>query len=208
MHHAPTRRRANYTIAPGAIRAALCIAALCTTRPLRAQEHVHVPGMTHPMPAADSTAPKPPAGQAAFAAIADVVRQLEADSTTDWSRVNIERLLQHLIDMDEVIMHADVLATKVSAGARFTVRGAPRTATAIKRMLTSHAAMLGSESGLIARVQPLPDGAVFTVTAKDGGAVQSVDRIRALGFAGLLTLGEHHAAHHLALARGDTLPGH
>src|SRR5512146_836108 len=48
-------------------------------------------------------------GQAAFGAISEIVRMLEADSTTDWSRVNIEALRQHLIDMDDVIMHAAVV---------------------------------------------------------------------------------------------------
>src|SRR5512138_3204260 len=52
-------------------------------------------------------------GQAAFGAISEIVRLLEADSTTDWSRVNIEALRQHLIDMDDVIMHAAVVQRSV-----------------------------------------------------------------------------------------------
>ena len=40
-----------------------------------------------------------PPAQAAFATIADIVRKLKADSTTDWSKVNIEALRQHLIDI-------------------------------------------------------------------------------------------------------------
>src|SRR5690349_19552961 len=37
-------------------------------------------------------------GQAAFATISEIVRMLKADPKTDWSRVNIEALRQHLID--------------------------------------------------------------------------------------------------------------
>jgi hypothetical protein len=181
-------------------------AVLIAPSPLAAQEHQHTPGM-HGTPV-DSGKAAPPAGQAAFASIADVVRQLEADPATDWSRVNIEKLRQHLIDMDEVIMRSRVEAAPVAGGARFTVRGAPRTAAAIQRMLEGHTAMLKSESGLVAVFKSLPDGAVFTVTAGSPQDAKAFARIRGLGFAGLLTVGEHHAAHHLALARGEAMSGH
>ena len=45
-------------------------------------------------------------GQGAFAAIAEVVALLDADPATDWSRVDIEGLRQHLIDMGNVTMRA------------------------------------------------------------------------------------------------------
>ncbi len=41
-------------------------------------------------------------GQSAFAAIAEVVRVLEADPQTDWENVNVDLLRQHLRDMDVV----------------------------------------------------------------------------------------------------------
>ena len=40
-------------------------------------------------------------------AIGEIVRILEADPKTDWSKVNLEALRQHLIDMNEVALHAD-----------------------------------------------------------------------------------------------------
>ena len=46
------------------------------------------------------------AGQAAFAAIKEIVAILEADSATDWSRVNLEALRRHLITMDRVMMES------------------------------------------------------------------------------------------------------
>ena len=45
-------------------------------------------------------------GQAAFATISEVVRLLKADSATDWSKVDIEALRRHLIDMDAVTMRS------------------------------------------------------------------------------------------------------
>src|SRR5690348_15857413 len=47
-------------------------------------------------------------GQDAFGAIAEVVQILDADPKTDWSKVNLERLRQHLIDMNEVVLRAQV----------------------------------------------------------------------------------------------------
>ena len=46
-------------------------------------------------------------GQEAFGTIQEIVRILEADPATDWSKVNIAALREHLIDMDEVTMRAD-----------------------------------------------------------------------------------------------------
>ena len=46
-------------------------------------------------------------GQAAFGAIEEIVQKLEADPATDWSKVNIGALREHLIDMNEVTLRAD-----------------------------------------------------------------------------------------------------
>jgi hypothetical protein len=44
-----------------------------------------------------------------------------------------------------------------------------------------------------------------TVTARDPSNTKLVAMIRGEGFAGLLTEGDHHARHHMALARGDAM---
>jgi hypothetical protein len=56
-------------------------------------------------------------GQGAFAAIHEIVGILEADPKTDWSKVNIDALRQHLIDMNNV-----TLAAEIEGGASLTVR--------------------------------------------------------------------------------------
>ena len=48
----------------------------------------------------DTTTPTMP-GQAAFGAIQEIVGILEADPKTDWSKVNLKALRQHLIDMSK-----------------------------------------------------------------------------------------------------------
>ena len=139
-------------------------------------------------------------GQAAFGAISEIVRMLEADSTTDWSRVNIEALRQHLIDMDDVLMHAAVVQRTVPGGLAMEVTGTGRTAGAIKRMAMNHTKMLDQEGEYHAMAKEIANGAQITVTASDA---RTVARIRGLGFAGLMTEGDHHAPHHLAIARGE-----
>lgn len=142
-------------------------------------------------------------GQAAYGAIGEVVRLLKADPKTDWSRVNIEALRQHLIDMDDVIMRSRATQRSVAGGVDITVTSSGRTLAAIKRMVVSHAHALGETPDYTATAQALPDGARLTVTAKDPGNAHVVARIRALGFAGLMTEGDHHAIHHLSIARGE-----
>ena len=53
-----------------------------------------------------STIPMLP-GQDAFGAIQEIVHILDADPKTDWSKVDLEALRQHLIDMNEVTLHAE-----------------------------------------------------------------------------------------------------
>jgi hypothetical protein len=73
------------------------------------------------------------------------VRLLEADAATDWSKVNLEALRQHLIDMNDVTLRSAAVQAEVPGGARFDVTGEGRTTGAIRRMLTSHSRMLPVE---------------------------------------------------------------
>jgi hypothetical protein len=147
------------------------------------------------------------AGQDAFAAIAEVVRILDADPNTDWSRVDLERLRQHLIDMSEVVLRSTVKQSAVAGGLAMEVTGAGRTEQAIRAMVVPHAAELAAMGDLAATTELIPGGVRLTVTMKQADE-RSVARLRALGFAGLLTLGAHHGPHHLAMARGDAIGPH
>lgn len=145
-------------------------------------------------------------GQAAFAAISEIVRMLKADPNTDWSRVNIEALRQHLIDMDDVTMHAVVAQRNVAGGIEVDVTGVGRTAAAIRRMAMNHSRMLDQGAEYRATAREIPNGAQIRFTAKNAADAKMVAQIRGLGFAGLMTEGNHHAPHHLAIARGDASP--
>jgi hypothetical protein len=149
------------------------------------------------------------AGQAAFAAIAEIVAMLEADSTTDWSRVNIEALRQHLIDMDEVTLRAVVAQRNVPGGIEADVTGSGATIGSIQRMLLAHGSMMAAKPQYRVQVAETAAGVHLVVVAGNPDDARLVARIRGLGVAGLLTAGAHHAPHHLALARGVTDPhGH
>ncbi|HEY0929585.1 MAG TPA: hypothetical protein VGE27_06660 [Gemmatimonas sp.] len=184
-------------------RVVLSVALLSAVRTVGAQAHAHTPGMTHP-----ATPAPVEAGQSAFAALAEIVKLLESDPRTDWSKVNLERLRLHLADMDMVTLRTRVEATSVPGGAQFVVRGSGEVVGAVKRMTGAHAAMVAASGGPQLQRTELADGVRLVVTARDPNDATAVARIRGLGFIGLMTSGDHHGAHHLALARGDAMAGH
>lgn len=147
-------------------------------------------------------------GQDAFGAIAEVVRLLDADPATDWAKVDIERLRQHLIDMNEVVLRSAVTQTPVPGGLAMEITGTGRTEQAIRAMVLPHAVELDHLPSFAARTESIPGGVRLTVIARNPDDAKGVARIRGLGFAGLLTEGAHHQAHHLAMAKGQALAGH
>ena len=141
-------------------------------------------------------------GQDAFGAIQEIVRILEADPKTDWSKVNLEALRQHLIDMSEVTLKADAVTKPIDGGIEVTVTGTGRTVEAIQRMVPAQAHQVDQMhfNGWSAKTEPLPNGVLLTVTSGDP---QQVQYIRGLGFIGFMASGSHHQAHHLAMAKGE-----
>lgn len=136
-------------------------------------------------------------GQGAFAAIGEIVARLMADPGTDWSRVDIDGLRRHLVDMDDLVTRTEVTASDIPGGAAFTVSLTGPGGPAAGRMVPAHAPVLASETGWNSRVEPAAGALVWTVTSGEDEA-----RIRALGFFGLMTLGGHHRRHHLGMATG------
>ena len=198
----------------------LGLGALLITPPLLAQSPPAAPTpghqmghpMGHHMPGHHTTAPTAGAptlpGQDAFGAIAEVVRLLEADPGTDWSRVDLERLRQHLIDMNEVVLRSAVKASTVPGCLAMEITGPARTEQALGAMVAPHAAELDRMPEWAARTEPIPGGLRLTVTARTPEDGKMMARIRGLGFVGLLVQGGYHGPHHLAMARGEALPGH
>lgn len=161
-------------------------------------------GMDHSKMAAAEQAAAPPS-QAAFATIQAIVKKLKADPSTDWSKVNLEALRQHLVDMDNVVMRSRVVVKNVDGGLSMDVTGTGDVTGAIKRMAGMHAQALTEEGMYVAKSSEINGGVRMVVTAKNPSDAKAVALVRGLGFAGLLTEGDHHAAHHLMLAKGEPM---
>ncbi|HYD31989.1 MAG TPA: hypothetical protein VEB64_14205 [Azospirillaceae bacterium] len=177
--------------------AALITAILLTTGGVQAQDMMGHGTHHGGMPA--GTIPTLP-GQDAFGAIQEIVGILEADPATDWSKVDIEALRRHLIDMNEVTLNAETKPEPIDGGVRITVTGNGRTLGAIRRMVADHGHEVNGPKGWTAATEAIPDGATLTVTSAD--PVEAV-KIRALGFMGIMVQSDHHQAHHLAMAKGE-----
>ena len=143
-------------------------------------------------------------GQDAFGAIQEIVHILEADPDTDWSKVDLEALRQHLIDMNDVTLKADVTSKQIDGGLEIVVSGTGRTVGAIHRMVPAHAREIDGQHGWRVKTTPRPDGVLLSITSSDPKEVQ---HIRGLGFIGILVSGAHHQPHHLMMAKGEFLHG-
>ena len=140
-------------------------------------------------------------GQGAFAAIAEIVALLQSDPATDWASVDIKALRQHLIDMDNATMRSDVAVGPIPGGASFRATSPDEAvANSIRRMVTAHTATMDGSGVWKMTAVPSPAGAEITVTGDEA-------QVRALGFVGLMTVGMHHQAHHLAIAKGTNPHG-
>ena len=138
-------------------------------------------------------------GQDAFGAIQEVVQMLESDPATDWSKVNIAVLREHLIDLNEVTLHAATAERMLTNGIEITVTGEGGTLAAIKRMVPAHVRELAN-IGWNAKAEELPNGVKLTVTASE---TQPLAKLKALGFVGIMVEGGHHQPHHLMMAKGE-----
>ena len=190
-----------------AVALAVVVSGIATAQTAPAQHPQHpqhhaqgmMPAPGHPGMQAGSTIPTLP-GQDAFGAIQEIVTILEADPKTDWSKVDLEALRQHLIDMNEVTLKADAAGKAIEGGLEIAVTGSGRTLVAIQRMIPAWAQTMNGHQGWSTQAAALPNGALLTVTAT---APKEVQHIRGLSFIGLLASGSHHQPHHLAMAKGE-----
>ncbi len=134
-------------------------------------------------------------GQDAFGAIQEIVQILDADPSTDWSKVNIGALREHLIDMNDVTLRATASERMTGTGIEIAVTGEGRTRDAIKRMVPAHARELTAH-GWNATTTERPDGITLTVAASDK---MPLVKLKALGF---IAKGGPHQPHHLIMAKG------
>ena len=138
-------------------------------------------------------------GQSAFAAIQEIAGILEADPATDWGNVNVEGLRQHLIDMDNVTLHAQVKREPTPGGMKFIVSGDGLVKESVQQMIMAHAATMNGVGVWAFTGTETNSGAILTVAVP----AADTERLAGLGFIGVMAEGMHHQTHHLMIARGD-----
>ena len=148
------------------------------------------------------TTPLTEPGNAAFATIQEVVVKLLADPHTDWSRVNLEALRKHLVDMQNFTLNVAVSGQKnIDKGVQFTVKATtPDAAGSLERLFSAHPPILKQESGWDMTVKKNRNGS-FTARVTTTKA-EDVAKIRGLGYIGLIAYGQHHQLHHWLMATG------
>jgi len=160
-------------------------------------------GTANPTPQGVGGSPVSEPGQSAFAAIAEVVNVLKADPNTDWSKVNIDALRDHLRDMDIVTIDSATVSTEVDGGMRFDVTGSGDVADAIRRMATAHAGMMDGVDGWTYSTAEIAGGEAMTVIVPKA----DLAKLKGLGFYGVMASGMHHQPHHWAMATGGSPHG-
>lgn len=139
------------------------------------------------------------AGQAAFAAIAEIVTILTNDPDTDWEKVNIDQLRDHLVDMNSLTTEAEVEKSVNGDTVEFKISGQGKTLRAIQAMVPAHAKELAKIPGWRVTAETTDTGAILRVESDNA---TELTKINALGFFGLMATGAHHQPHHLGMAKG------
>ncbi|MDZ7600826.1 MAG: hypothetical protein U1A06_05575 [Hoeflea sp.] len=181
-----------------------CVVALAAAVPayhwISSSDATPIAGGSHADHAAHGSGAIPSeGGQSAFAAIAEIVALLEADPATDWSKVDIAVLRDHLVDMNSLMLETTATAVVEGDTVRFHVEGQGNALRAIHAMVPAHAAELNASGPWILKAETTPSGAILTVTCPTPG---ELEKVKALGFFGVMAKGSHHQPHHLAMARG------
>ncbi len=166
----------------------------------------HDTHMMQELPQADvamaSTSPLTEPGNAIFATLQEVVNQLLQDDNTDWEKVDLESLRQHLIDMENFTVNVRVISkTDIEQGVQVLIEpNTTQAAGSLDRALSAHPAMLEQETGWSMVSEKSANNYRIQITSTNP---EDVMKIRALGYIGIMTMGSHHQPHHWAMASGN-----
>ena len=144
------------------------------------------------------------AGNDAYGTIQEVMYKLQADKNTDWSKVNLEALRLHLIDMYDMTFSVNVIEqTNIKNG--LFVRVMPttsRSSIALKKIFSAHSGVLEKESGFKMDINYDKEFDVYSINITTNDK-DRVAELRGLGYIGLMAYGKHHQPHHWAIATGS-----
>lgn len=139
------------------------------------------------------------AGNDVFATIQEVIKKLDNNPATDWSKVNIEALRQHLLDMNDMALHVEIISQKpLKNGLEVTLQPTTnRAAQTLARVFNAHPMHLKRETGWDMQVVKNDQQFVLTTTTEKPEQVQ---KIIALSYIGLMAYGNHHQPHHWGIS--------
>lgn len=142
------------------------------------------------------------AGNDAFGTIQEVIAKLNNNPNTDWTKVNLEALRQHLLDMNDMTLNVEVVSQEpIRNGMKAIVRPTTaRAALALERVFKAHPTMLKKETGWTMLIKKQNDQYILTTTSENP---RDTSKIRGLGYIGLMAYGNHHQPHHWAMATGE-----
>lgn len=136
-----------------------------------------------------------------FATIQKSIRELEANPETKWNKISIERLRLHLIKMQDMTLNVNVEEVNIENGFKALIMPTSKRAmNSIDSVFKSHPNALRAETGWIMTVKESVLGFEISVTTTNPA---EIDKIRALGYLGIMTYGDHHQKHHEALVREE-----
>ena len=141
------------------------------------------------------------AGTDPFAVIQEVIALLEANPDTDWSVINIEALRSHLVEMQDMTLNVTVEQQPINLG--FMAVITPTTNRALDsliQVLAAHPSQMKIETGWDMTVAN--NNGIFTITVTTD-QLFDVDKIRGLGYIGIIAYGNHHQPHHWAMVSGE-----
>ena len=141
-------------------------------------------------------------GQGMFGALSEINTQLEQGNTS-WANVDMDRLWEHLRDMDALMTGVTVTKTNLPDGLQMLMSGEGSAKRAMDNMLPAHSSFLRSaRPDWDIQIEQAENDYILTVTSSNPVEAQ---RIQALGFSGFMVQDDHHASHHLGLALGEVV---
>ena len=157
--------------------------------------------MMHNAMAMNMNTPLREAGNDAFGTIQEVIRHLNSNPNTDWKKVNLEALRLHLIDMRNMTFDVDVISQeKIPFGSKVTIKATTKSSNlTLQRVFKAHPRQLKLEAGWDMKVTRNGNQYILRTTTANK---KDVDKIRGLGYIGLMAYGVHHQKHHWMMANG------
>lgn len=141
------------------------------------------------------------AGNDAFGTIQEALQQLINDPKTDWSKVNMEALRQHLVDMRNFTLNVEIIKqTNIKKGIEVVLTpDNERTRQSLERVFSVHPAQLNKETGWDMKIYKHNNQYKVVVTTEKP---KEVSKIQGLGYIGVMAWGNHHQSHHWMMAKG------